>query len=243
MSTLFLRGRRPGGRTALGALLIALWLTLTALPASAHDSIIDSDPAADEVVTTAPGELVLTFSGEISDLGVQFMVTGPEGRDVVQGTPTVDGITVTQELADELVNGDYEVTWRVTSSDGHPISGTIPFTLEAGDAPSDEVPTTDAPTGESTPTLEPTATETAPADETEDATENATETDVEATPAPTTATDAPATDPGDDAEASAAAAETDVTEPSGGIPAWGWLVAALAAVGLVACGFLAFRRN
>lgn len=226
------RGRRPGGRTALGALLIALWLTLTALPASAHDSLVDSTPAADEVVPTAPDELVLTFSGEISDLGVQFMVTGPEGRDVVQGTPTVEGVTVTQELADELVNGAYEVTWRVTSSDGHPISGTIPFTLEAQDtSPSADAPTSEAPTGESTPTLEPTAT-AAPTDA-----------ETETAPAPTTATDGPTTDTGDEAEASPAAAEPEQTQSSGGIPAWGWLVAALAAVGLVACGFLAFRRN
>lgn len=200
---------------------------LTALPASAHDTLVDSDPAADEVVTTTPEELVLTFSGEISDLGVQFVVTGPQGRDVVQGTPTVEGITVTQELADELVNGDYEATWRVTSSDGHPISGTIPFTIDAEDA-ADNGPATDAPTGESTPTQEPTASTTPDASE--------------GTTGPATDSVEP-TDPGSDAEVDADAADTDPTEPSGGIPAWGWLVAVLAAVGLVACGFLAFRRN
>lgn len=213
--------------------MIALWLTLLALPASAHDSLVDSDPASDEILSVAPGELVLTFSGEISDLGVQFMVTGPEGRDVVQGTPTVDGVTVTQELAAELVNGDYEATWRVTSSDGHPISGTIPFTVEAE---GDEAPTTAAPTGESTPTETATGASTPTGDSTP------TEDPSEAAPAPTP-TDAPTDDLTAPAEETAAPVDSNPTETSGGIPAWGWLVAALAALGLVACGFLAFRRN
>lgn len=225
MFTLSTRGRRPGGRTVLGALLLTLWLTLLTTPASAHDSLVDSDPAQDVVLTEIPSQLELTFSGEISDLGVQFVVIGPEERDVVQGTPTVSGTVVTQALAEELVDGDYQVTWRVTSSDGHPISGTIDFSIadetssRAGDR--DEAAATDddgaAPTAEdgdaTSPTTTPAQTEAA-------------------TPAPA-----------DDAADTTAEAAPDATTESGGIPTWGWLVAALAAVGLVACGFLAFRRN
>lgn len=238
--TLAQGGRGLGGRSALGALLIAVWFTLTALPASAHETLIDSDPAADEVLTDVPAELALTFSGEISEPGVQFMVTGPEGRDVVQGTPTVEGAVVTQALAEELVDGDYEATWRVTSSDGHPISGTIPFTIEAQDNLGDDgeqtsqPPATTDPAGPGTDpaTPEPPATDdagqsTSPADE----------------GTPTAGTGA-----GDDADATTAppasdVAADDVAPTSGSIPIWGWLVAAAAAVGLVACGFLAFRRN
>lgn len=227
---------------------MALWLTLLALPAAAHDSLVDSEPAAEEVVTSAPEELVLTFSGEISELGVQFVVTGPEGRDVVQGIPTVEGDTVRQELAEELVNGDYEATWRVTSSDGHPISGTILFTIEAADAdPTDGSESTDAPTGQSTPTQEP--GESTPTQEPGQSTPTQ-EPTTDATPGPGEATSDPGagdvdepTGTGADAETTAGAAQADPTEASDGIPAWGWLVAVLAAIGLVACGFLAFRRN
>lgn len=233
MFTLFRRGHRPGGPTVLGALLVALWLLLSAPAASAHDSLVDSEPGADEVLTESPTELVLTFSGEVSELGVQFMVTGPEGRDVVQGTPTVDGAVVTQALAEELVNGDYEVTWRVTSSDGHPISGTIPFRLESQDAPpADEGTATDAPTGESTPT------ESAPTQD-PSATQDAPEA-TEATPPAATGTDDV---DGAGVDADEEGTVSDTSDASGGIPGWGWLIAVLAAVGLVACGFLAFRRN
>ncbi|HLS46157.1 MAG TPA: copper resistance CopC family protein [Ornithinicoccus sp.] len=210
-------GRRPGGRVALGSILLALWLTLLAVPASAHDTLIDSEPAQDDVLTQVPDGIVLTFSGEISELGVQFMVTGPEGRDVVQGTPDVQGTVVTQGLADELVDGAYEAVWRVTSSDGHPISGTINFMIEAGNtagqgaSPQESTSDAAAPTEDASA---PTATETARESRTD--------------PAAVTA--------------DAQALGTGTAAPSDGIPGWGWLVAALAAAGLVACGFLAFRR-
>nr|WP_281496666.1 copper resistance CopC family protein [Ornithinimicrobium sp. F0845] len=193
------------------------------MPASAHDTLTDSSPSEGEVLQEVPTELRLTFSGEISDLGVQFVVTGPEGRDVVQGTPTVDGTAVTQALAEELADGDYEAAWRVTSSDGHPISGIITFTIEAGSA---NETATGTPEPTAAPTTEASTTEapTTDASPTEDPTTGGATTDV----AETTADTAAATDPG---------------STSQGMPFWGWLVAGVAAVGLVACGFLAFRRN
>lgn len=223
-----MRGRRPGGRTVLSALLLTLWLTLVAAPASAHDSLVDSDPAQDAVLTEVPSQLELTFSGEISDLGVQFVVIGPEERDVVQGMPTVSGTVVTQALTEELVDGDYEATWRVTSSDGHPISGTITFSI------AEETTSRSGDRGEATATDDEVAAPTG-----ESATEGTDTTAPTATPSPTEAA-SPA--PSDVAATTAAAAPDAVTE-SGGIPTWGWLVAALAAVGLIACGFLAFRRT
>lgn len=227
--TLSDRERRPGGRAALGVFLLSLWLVILAVPASAHDTLTGSDPDDGAVLSEPPTQLRLTYSGDISDLGVQFMVTGPEGRDVVQGTPTVEGTVVTQELAEELTDGDYEVAWRVTSSDGHPISGTYVFTLEAGAAPDDPADTQAAESPSTTDgTDEPTGQDTA----------SATGDDA----APTSADAAAPTTP-DAADETISDAAATTTESSGGIPAWGWLVAAVAAVGLVACGFLAFRRN
>ena len=228
--TLSDREHRPGGRAALGVFLLSLWLLLLAVPASAHDSLVGSDPDDGDVLSEPPTRLEHTYTGEISDLGAQFMVTGPEGRDVVKGTPTVEGTVVTQELAEELTDGDYEVAWRVTSSDGHPISGTYVFTLEAGPAPDDQadMEATDSPTT-SDGTDEPTGQDTAAA--TGD--DGAAQTNADAA--------APTTPDAADETTSAAAATT--TESSDGIPGWGWLVAAVAALGLVACGFLAFRRN
>src|SRR5690606_20404665 len=72
-------------------------------------------------------------SGEVGELGTQVAVTGPDGESVVDGEPVVDGTEVEQALTDDLAAGSYDVVWRVTSQDGHPISGELGFTVEAGD--------------------------------------------------------------------------------------------------------------
>ena len=91
-------------RTLLAALTATL-LTLTAAPAYAHDELVSSTPAA------AGNSLV-------------------EGK----GDAKVSGNTVTQtlNLKDPAADETYTVTWRVVSSDGHPIQGTYRFTVGAG---------------------------------------------------------------------------------------------------------------
>lgn len=213
---------------------MALWLALVATPASAHDTLVDSFPQEGETLTEVPEEIVLDYSGEISELGVQFMVTGPDGRDVTMGTPTVVGTTASQGLASELVDGDYVIAWRVTSSDGHPISGEIPFSLDAGTAPGEDDETTTAPT----PTDDAEGT-TAPGG----GTDSGGATDDGTTATSTQAPGGDATDPAGDGEATDEAGDAPVIGSDSDIPAWGWVIAGLAAIGLVACGFLAFRRN
>lgn len=62
--------------------------------------------------------------------------TGPDGAVVSVGDPEVLGATVRQPLAEGLPAGAYTVDWRVTSGDGHPITGSIGFTVAEGAAPS-----------------------------------------------------------------------------------------------------------
>lgn len=127
--------------------------------AVAHDELLSSDPA-DGSTVEAPEELVLTFSGEIAQVGAQLQMTGGAGGEVADGDPEVRGTDLVQPLTD-VGPGDYEVVWRVTSSDGHPISGTFGFTVEG------------EPAVEATEDETPEATEDATEDEaTEDTTQN-----------------------------------------------------------------------
>jgi len=75
------------------------------------------------------------------------------------GSPVVDGATVTQPLSGDVTGlADATVTWKVVSSDGHPISGTFAFTAEgAAPAPS---PTETTETSPATPTADPSPTPT-----------------------------------------------------------------------------------
>ena len=148
---------------ALTALLLAAVGLLGLSPAAhAHDTLTDSSPAEGETLDEPPTQVRLTFSAEVLELGAAAVVTDGDGATWEAGEPTVAGVDVTVPLKDGLPNGSYEVSWRVTSSDGHPISGVIPFTVDApATDPSPEEPTQaeSDPTSPAPATSEPTTTE------------------------------------------------------------------------------------
>ncbi|MDP3951253.1 copper resistance CopC family protein [Microbacterium sp.] len=158
MRTLTLR-RSPAPFALATTLLVAFFL-LFAWPqsAAAHDSLIDSDPAADSTVETLPSELTLTFSAAPigGDGSTDVVVIDSEGNDVTDGAPTLDGAMVVQPLMSEAAAGEYHVIWKIVSSDGHPTSGEFSFSVSSGTA------------GETPPSGEPTAApdETSTADTT-----------------------------------------------------------------------------
>lgn len=116
---------------ALVATLTVLLLGSTA--ASAHDRLDSTTPKDGATVATAPTEVVLTFSDDVVAVGTEIVVNGPDG-DVQQGRPRIDGTTVSQSLAPGSAPGKYTVTWRATSKDGHPVSGTFGFTATSAGA-------------------------------------------------------------------------------------------------------------
>ncbi|WP_180357544.1 copper resistance CopC family protein [Streptomyces sp. NP160] len=114
-----------------GGLLVLLSTVLAALPAQAHDRLESSSPADGAVVGVAPASVVLTFDAPVIALGSKVVVTGPDGTVVSTGEPQFLDTTVTQRLAGDPAAGQYRVEWRVTSSDGHPVSGTFAYTASA----------------------------------------------------------------------------------------------------------------
>jgi len=135
---------------ALGAAAVLGCSSLLAAPAAwAHDSLVSSTPGDGTTVTNAPEAVSLGFSSAPLQLGAQVQVTGPDGAVVTDGEPVVAGNDVVQGLADDRPAGTYTVDWRVTSSDGHPIQGTVVFTAEsavgASPAPSASTATSSAP--------------------------------------------------------------------------------------------------
>lgn len=121
-------------RAALVAVfaLVVSAVTLTASPAAAHDNLISSNPAADAALETAPTEVELVFSDEVLTMGATVLVVDESGTDWVAGDLTIDTSTVTVPLAADMPDAGYQIRWQVVSSDGHPISAVVPFTV--GDA-------------------------------------------------------------------------------------------------------------
>lgn len=162
------RTRILTARTApavLAAVLLTAFLVLFAWPqqASAHDSLIDSSPAADSAVDTLPAELTLTFSAALipGDGSTEVVVTDADGASVTDGEPRLDGALVTQPLVAEAAAGEYHVLWKVVSSDGHPTSGEFFFTVTTGTGAA-AAPTTEA--DDATTTTDEVTTQ-APADD------------------------------------------------------------------------------
>lgn len=102
-----------------------------AAPASAHDQLVSSDPAADSSIDALPTEMTLVFSGELIDAGDgnAVEVLSPSGHDVVDGPIELSGPNVTVPLVENREAGSYAVTWRVVSNDGHPVDGTFGFSV------------------------------------------------------------------------------------------------------------------
>lgn len=141
---------------SLTAALTSVAVVVPATTASAHDQLIGNEPE-DGATVEAPDSVELTFSGAIGDLGTQVAVTGPDGRSVVEGDPQVDGAVVEQDLVDDLPAGDYAVVWRVTSEDGHPISGDFSFSVEEDAGGAAAPATEEASTGTADGTADDTA--------------------------------------------------------------------------------------
>ena len=107
--------------------MLAVWAG--ASPVFAHNTLTSTSPADQEMVQSPPPAVVLTFDDSVIATGTQVVVTGPSGQ-IQQGQPRLANNTVSQDLQPGAPAGTYTVTWRVTSADGHPVSGTYSFTAD-----------------------------------------------------------------------------------------------------------------
>ncbi|WP_165962649.1 copper resistance CopC family protein [Occultella glacieicola] len=147
---------------ALATIAVAglLGLTLHVSAAQAHDTLVSSAPAEGETLTVAPTEVRLTFNNEILDLNAAIVLTDPDGAVLTEEPPVVDGADVALPVPDGVPAGVWTVTWRVVSSDGHPISGTYDFTV---DTPAEATTTPAQPTETTEPTEAVTTDDAEPA--------------------------------------------------------------------------------
>lgn len=166
------RSFRRAIAAAAAALLLTLGGVLVASPASAHDELVSTDPAADAVLDALPAQLTLTFSGELAtDPGAtELQITDAAGTTLADGEPLVEGTTVTQPLGG-AASGVVTVLWKVVSSDGHPISGEFAFSVPTTPTPTPTPTTSATPSNSPTESATPAPVETAvPVDSDEDST-------------------------------------------------------------------------
>jgi putative copper export protein/methionine-rich copper-binding protein CopC len=103
------------------------------LPLYVHTQLESSEPARDSVVAVAPAELRLTFNErvdpDLSEIRLAVDGTGEQVlQDVRQGAAPVELIA---SVDGGVPAGVWTVKWRVAGADGHPVSGSYAFRVEA----------------------------------------------------------------------------------------------------------------
>jgi copper transport protein len=109
--------------------LIAAFLAalLSSSDALAHASLVRAEPADGTMLAEAPKALTLTFNEPVSVLVMR--IVGPDGEVVaVPATAENSIVTVTPP---RLRQGSHVLSWRVVSADGHPVGGSLLFSVGA----------------------------------------------------------------------------------------------------------------
>jgi len=112
---------------AVAAALVGFVLAATSLmgagPASAHAARIAAEPAADAVVEAGPERVRATFNEALQSNFAAMTVVGPDGNLWSTGPVEISGAVASVATRPSGPAGTYTVNYRVTSADGHVVSG------------------------------------------------------------------------------------------------------------------------
>ena len=120
---------RAAARAVVVAVLALLAVAGVATTASAHAQLVETSPADGATVASLPRAATLTFTDPIDPQFVRVRLTGPD-RVPTSPEPSVKQGVVTVPLTDAGA-GEYLLVYRVVSKDGHPVSGSVTFTVDA----------------------------------------------------------------------------------------------------------------
>jgi|SRR5581483_1333925 len=108
---------------ALGALVLSLAATV----ALAHAHLKKAVPADGGVVSSAPANVVLSFS-EPARLTACWIQKGEGSKQKIDGLPTTPGADISVPLP-KLEPGIYVLSWKAVGDDMHIVPGQIHFTV------------------------------------------------------------------------------------------------------------------
>jgi copper transport protein len=116
----------------IAGLTTLLWIVCNATGASAHASLVATEPADGSVLAVAPKTVQLRFNEPVTPAVISLIDASGRTRDDV-AVSAVDQ-TITLKLPDDLPRGTQVVSYRVVSADGHPVAGSLMFSIGAATA-------------------------------------------------------------------------------------------------------------
>jgi len=105
--------------------LVALFLQTVA--AFGHASLNASEPEDGSLVDIAPARFVLTFSEPVAPLTLKLV--RPDGSTIPLEDFALKDRTLEIEAPADIGRGTHVLSWRVVSADGHPIGGSVVFSV------------------------------------------------------------------------------------------------------------------
>ncbi|MET0315824.1 MAG: copper resistance CopC family protein [Rhodococcus fascians] len=118
-------------RKLIVAVLAISALLIGAPTASAHSVVTGSNPADGSEIASGPAQVSISFNEVPQSQFATLNVVGPDGNLWSKGDPRIEGQSIVVDVGELGPVGEYTIAYRVTSADGHPISGTLGFTLTA----------------------------------------------------------------------------------------------------------------
>lgn len=118
------------------AVLFALSLAFISAPAHAHSALTSSNPAQGSVIEVFPTDFALTFNEELISIEGQSVnklsLSDASGVNYSLSETTIAGEVLSASVtAGQYPAGEYLLTYRAVSADGHPITGEIAFTVQS----------------------------------------------------------------------------------------------------------------
>lgn len=124
----FIRAFRP----RLAGIALGLLIIFSVLPDAAwsHSSLLRTEPADGAVLGQPPAQATLTFNEPVSPLVLRLVQADGRAIDLTQVIARDE--TLSAPLPAHLAQGNYLLSWRVVSADGHPVGGTVTFSIGSG---------------------------------------------------------------------------------------------------------------
>lgn len=113
-------------------LLLLAGLLLQPGEARAHAALVATVPADGALLDMAPTHVTLTFGEAVSPLVLKLLT--PDGRLQPLTDVRAERQSLIVHLPPDLGAGTSVLSWRVASEDGHPVSGTVSFSIGRIDA-------------------------------------------------------------------------------------------------------------
>jgi copper transport protein len=107
--------------------LLALLALFGASEACAHAALIATIPADGAALEAAPAEIILRFNEPVTPLVVRLRAAS--GSIVALPAPAAHGEEIRIPAPAEMRDGAFVLSFRVTSLDSHPVSGSIQFSI------------------------------------------------------------------------------------------------------------------